>query len=343
VDAVAILAVTEGRLGDDRQVRALAAALGGRVRELRRRPGLLRAALERLPGRPPDLGGPWPDLVIVVGGRNVGLAWRIRSASRGRARVVLIGRPWLAPLAAFDLVVTTPQYRLPDAPNVVRNLLPLTSSSASAGPWRERFAAYPRPWIGVLVGGPSGSCAMEVGDARAIAERANALAAASGGSLLVSTSARTPPAVAEALLARIADPALRYRWRAGDPDNPYPAILAHADRFLVTGESASMIAEALATGRPVSLAPPRLRPIARVLVRLSGPWSHGLAARGLWLPARDIRRLHEALAPYLEGGRGPDRLVEIGLERTVERVRMLLGRTEARPAASEAQTTARSA
>jgi mitochondrial fission protein ELM1 len=43
-----------------------------------------------------------------------------------------------------------------------------------------------------------------------------------------------------------------YRWRADDPDNP-SALLALADRFIVTADSASLLAEACATGKPVQL------------------------------------------------------------------------------------------
>ena len=38
-------------------------------------------------------------------------------------------------------------------------------------------------------------------------------------------------------------------------ENPYLGILALADRLIVTGESISMISEALVTGRPVHVLP----------------------------------------------------------------------------------------
>jgi uncharacterized protein len=37
----------------------------------------------------------------------------------------------------------------------------------------------------------------------------------------------------------------------GHGDNPYPAFLAHADRFIVTADSVNMISEAAATGKPI--------------------------------------------------------------------------------------------
>ena len=42
----------------------------------------------------------------------------------------------------------------------------------------------------------------------------------------------------------------------GTGDNPYPAMLALADALLVTGDSANMVGEAAATGRPVHVFEP---------------------------------------------------------------------------------------
>src|SRR5262249_36397001 len=56
-----------------------------------------------------------------------------------------------------------------------------------------------------------------------------------------------------ALESAIDVPYLFYRWRPGDPDNPYLGFLALADTVIVTGDSMSMIAEACSTGRPVHI------------------------------------------------------------------------------------------
>jgi len=69
-------------------------------------------------------------------------------------------------------------------------------------------------------------------------------------------------------------------WPPPDP-NPYQGLLALADRFLVTCDSVSMIADASLTGRPAEIF--RL-PIASFKTRLS---SRGL---GLSLDARRRRR-----------------------------------------------------
>jgi len=352
----------EGRAGDDAQIKTLAAALGWPYEVIDVRPGLARVVMDRLfdalgvEGKPDPAArrGPWPDVVIAAGGRLVSLAHRIKRASGGRTRLVFVGRPWAA-LDRFDLLITTPQYRLPARSNVLHNLLPLNRPqperlTAAASCWRGALAHLPRPWLAVLVGGDSGSFRMTQASAERLAARANAWTEACGGSLLVATSGRTPDAAVTRLLRRVRDPAYRYRWRAGDPDNPHLGFLALADAFLVTGDSASMLAEALSTERPVELFPLEQRWFSKLMTAravagdASDPrhnrasaiwarWRERLTERGYWLPARDLCHMHEVLrtsgllvAPDAERVTQHPRRTD-DLERAVARVRALLPAT----------------
>ncbi len=205
--------------------------------------------------RSSPLGPPWPDLVITAGRRNEPIARWIRKRADRRVRLVHVGRPW-ARHDRWDLVVTTPQYRLPAAANVLQNEAPLHRVTSErlgkeAAIWQSRFAPLPRPLIAVLAGGNSGPYPFDTESGRRLGLAASAMARELGGSLLVTTSARTHPATAEALFGAIEVPAYRYRWTPGAPDNPYFGFLAAADRIIVTGDSVSMLAEACATGRPV--------------------------------------------------------------------------------------------
>ena len=57
-----------------------------------------------------------------------------------------------------------------------------------------------------------------------------------------------------ALEAALPPGALLYRWSAEtSADNPYLALLAHADRFVVTGDSVSMMVEVASLGRPLAI------------------------------------------------------------------------------------------
>ncbi|NJO37877.1 MAG: hypothetical protein HC871_10015, partial [Rhizobiales bacterium] len=138
---------------------------------------LAHAAGMRLRRRKPLLSSLlWPDLILVTGGRRVVDALRIKAMSDGRSRIVCVGRPW-ADLDLFDLVITTPQYRLPARPNVLMNALPLNQPDeavlAAAAAWHGDIAHLPKPWIAVLVGGSSGSCRFSVETGRRLAAEAN--------------------------------------------------------------------------------------------------------------------------------------------------------------------------
>ena len=67
-----------------------------------------------------EIAPPWPSLVIGIGQRSAPVARYIKEASGGRTTIVRLGDPMVSP-AYFDLVITTPQYAVRDAENVVRS------------------------------------------------------------------------------------------------------------------------------------------------------------------------------------------------------------------------------
>lgn len=352
--------------GDNQQLLALAEALGWPC-ETRRLtfkggrtvpPWLQGASLLQLDRRHSDaLAAPWPDLVLASGGRSAPVARWIRKQSGGVTRLVHLGRP-RAPLDAFDLVVTTPQYRLPARDNVLHNVLPLNRphpgrAEAALARWRGRVDALPRPRIALLAGGNSATSRLDDDTARCIREQAEALASARGGSLLISTSPRTPQTAADILVGDSEVPGVRHRWRRDDPDNPYAAFLGLADEIIVTGDSASMLADACVTGRPVRYValphpkPDRFDPgtfLLKLIGRQRGRMGERgtprqqdnlgrrmdkLIASGVLRPPRDLSLLHETLRwrglarplddpkPVMPPPAGQD------MERTVAAVRQL--------------------
>jgi len=339
-----LLVVTEGRAGDDRQLRALAEALGWPVAELAFRCPLGRVLRDRVAealgvtGPPPAalaavLADP-PDLVLASGGRAVGALRRLRRAGGARPRIVVLGRPW-ARLDALDLVVTTPQYGLPAGATVLCNRLPLNTVprarlAEARAHWAPRVAALPAPYVTVLLGGDSGTYRLDAGTARRLAERASARAAALGGSVLATSSPRTPPAALNAFAAGLAGPHWLHRWKPDDPDNPVTGFLALASRLIVTGESASMLAEACRTGQPVEVVRLARRPRARLLA----PLARGLARLGLGVPPRDMTPLLDGLWDHAGrvDAQGPhihlSAMRDDDLDRTLRRIRALVAGTE---------------
>jgi uncharacterized protein len=252
------------KVGGNGQLTSLADALGWpyevkqlRYNTLNRCPNVFLGAsiLSVDPRRSSPLTPPWPDLVLAASRRSAPVARWIRKQSGGRTRLVHLIHTQ-APLHLFDLIVTTPQYRLPDRPNILHNIAPLNRIAserlvAAATQWQPRLADVQRPYTALLVGGNSSVYELDVKTAKLLAQHASTHVRHTGGSLIVSTSPRTPAAAAEALFAALDCPAYGYRWRPNDTDNPYLGYLALADDFIVTVDSASQLVEACQMQKPV--------------------------------------------------------------------------------------------
>ena len=345
-----IWALKGPKAGDYTQIRALAEGLGWPTttkqlvfasREL-----LLHAVstptlagLKR--GRSDELAPPWPDLVLTAGRRNELVARWIAERSAHRTRIVHIGRPW-SHARRFDLVVTTPQYFVPDGANVLVNDLPLHGVTATvlAGAkeaWREPLEELARPRVALLVGGNSGPFVFSQARAEVLARRVRALCDHAGASLLVSTSPRTPERFAGTLFDALGSVQHQFDFSNPDLPNPYLGYLAYADCLVVTSESVSMLAEAVATGARVA--------VFDVGEDVGTPWpldvksytwkplTHRVAnAVGPRRMRRDVGRIHERLiaagrAAWL-GETGelppePPAVVDDALARTVKRVKEL--------------------
>jgi mitochondrial fission protein ELM1 len=339
------------RAGERSQILALAEALGWpfEFKELSYRKGDFRSSLLRGSdlreiqlNDPGIFAPPWPDLVISAGMRNEPVCRWIRNQSGGKTRIVHIGRPW-ARFEQFDLVITTPQYRLPERDNVLHNTLTLHRITSSrldqeGSKWKARFAHLPPPYLGVILGGNSGPYTLGPRTAASIAARVNRMAGQNGASLLISTSARTADKAIEAFQGQLSVPHYLYRWRDNDQGNPYFGILALSDELVVTADSISMLSEACATGKPVYMAelggcgfPMRPDTAVPTDFRFSA-WTYSWMMRiGPQRLSRDIRLVHRKL---LSQGRvawlgqvfTPGTLSRSSdLDRALSRVRALMG------------------
>jgi mitochondrial fission protein ELM1 len=244
----------------------------------------------------------------------------IKQQIGGRTKLVHIGRPW-GRLAWFDLVFAMPQYDLPDRPNVFQARMPFNvvtpdAAARSIAAWQARLSDKPRPWLAVLVGGDARPLELDAGIGLELGMRVAARARATGGTVLLSTSRRSPKDAVDAIVEQLGPRAVVYHWRPDDPNNPYAAFLALADEIVVTGDSASMLAEALRSGKPVNVMPLAYRPdwrrqlVDRLRRVLPAAWFELLVDLGLVASTRDLRRLHRRLqdegvtgAPGLDPGK----------------------------------------
>ncbi|HZV37410.1 MAG TPA: ELM1/GtrOC1 family putative glycosyltransferase, partial [Pseudoxanthomonas sp.] len=154
---------------------------------------------------------------------------------------------------------------------------------------RERFAAFaelPQPRTAVLLGGSSAHARFDRNAFEVLAARLEVALARDGGSVLVTTSRRTDPKVIAALRHRYVETPGVVWCGEEDGENPYPGLLAWADRIVCSPDSVNMVSEACATRVPVHVFDPvRVRGRPRVFL-------DALFARGR------IRAMDGALLPF---------------------------------------------
>ena len=114
------------------------------------------------------------------------------------------------------------------------------------------FEALPKPIIGVLLGGNTRYCSgFDEGHARQIARHVTKLNSELKGTIVVTNSRRTPENALAALLDQLNGLNFDFLDCQQNDIGLYHALLAHADIFIVTGDSLSMCSEAAFTGKPL--------------------------------------------------------------------------------------------
>ncbi len=216
--------------------------------------------------RSTPLTPPWPDLVISTGRRTAPVARWIGQQSRGRTRLVHLGRRGGESVDAFDLVVACAHFRLPLHPRRMEIIAPLNAVTPehlarAAERWRGLFDGAARPHIVLVAGGTCARYRLDAETAQRMGAQVRAFAASVGGSAFAITSPRTGAGATAALRRGLGESGHLHEWRPGGKDNPYMGHLALADAIVVTGESESMLAEAAAAAKPLFIYPLPERPL----------------------------------------------------------------------------------
>lgn len=198
---------------------------------------------------------PWPKLVIAAGRRTAPVLRYIAKKSPSTKTVYLM---WPGSAQGIDLIVAPQHDNTPTESNVITTLAPLhavttEALAAARAAWEQQFAHLPRPWVTLCLGGTTKQGSFAPADWRNIIMAAQTLAGR--GSLLITTSRRTPAEAVALTNSLLTVPNVLHRWDV-DKDNPYLGMLGVADSIVVTGDSLSMCAEACVSGKPVFIYAP---------------------------------------------------------------------------------------
>lgn len=254
--------LSDSHAGNLRQAQALARALGvcASVPPLDPRRPWRWLAPRRLPGADYAFGPTFaralahPPALAIGCGRQGALATRLLR-ERGAAAVQILDpradpRHWT--------LVVAPAHDALRGDNVITALGSLNPVDpawlADAAARFPQLQALPQPRLALLLGGPTRHAPWTAQRLRGQLAVLRHYLQATGGSLLATVSRRTPAAAAAALREAARDiPGLVWE---GDGTNPYPGLLAWADRIVCTPDSVNMLSEACATPAPVFVLDP---------------------------------------------------------------------------------------
>lgn len=270
--------ITDGSTGMVNQVKAMAMALGVPI-ELKKvvirtpyvwlpnpfhamflKPFIFPGMIE---GSVSDhLKAPWPELIISCGRRGAIAAMGLRhyiakQKKRFPTRFIHIQDPHVNS-HNFDVVVAMEHDRI-TGDNVIKTRFSLHSITPdalalAAEKFRPKFAAYPEPYIAVLLGGATHRYKFTSFAMLDVIKSLQTLADQTKGSLLITPSRRTGEANIAQLRQTFADYP-RVCVYDGEGENPYMGMLALAERIVVTNDSVNMMTEAQATGKPFYILP----------------------------------------------------------------------------------------
>jgi hypothetical protein len=275
--------LTDGKPGDIVQCRAVARALAPAFEERVVAPRSFWAWAapwgpvdpREGPGREGGpLAGSFPAIAIVSGRRAIPHARALKQASGGRTKIVILKDPRVGRRLAD--VMWAPAHDRVAGDNVVSTLtspheMAAKLEAARADPGAA-IARLPKPFLGVVLGGPAAGRGADYSAAAAKDFAARLTKAARDyAAVAVTPSRRTPPEFLAALKEALAHDQI-FVWD-GRGANPYADILAHAGALVIAGDSHNMVSEALAAPagvyvwRPQGVAPKIDRFVAQVLAQ----------------------------------------------------------------------------
>ena len=273
-----IWALLGAHAGDNDQVIALAEAIGlpFEIKQLTYNrwrhvgPHALGSSLISLTkaSRADVLREPPPDLTLSAGHRSVAVVRGLRRRSRGRTRSIHLGFPRIS-AGHFDLVITTPQYPMADHPNLLRIPYALTRIATEvpdAGDL-QALQALPHPRQLLIVGGPTPFWTVEQPALMKALGEMIKQGGKDGGSIIATTSPRSPRSIGRQIAAKLESSQIPFLLAKPGVPPRLASMLAAADSVRVTGDSVSMVSDAIWTGKPVALLPVTKSMVGRLVTR----------------------------------------------------------------------------
>jgi len=194
-----------------------------------------------------------PDLILSCGRRSAPIAKFLKSKYKN-AKLVHLLKPNIN-TKAFDMIITPVHDHYPAAS--FEYILPPTNAAnknlANESKGFEYLKLINEEKICVIIGGSSKNKSLSKSDFENFAIFMNFIAGIQNKKILLTTSRRTDPELIYIINSATSKNTNieAYLYRDNDDKNPYSAFLHYADKVIVTGDSISMVADALMTKKPL--------------------------------------------------------------------------------------------
>jgi len=198
----------------------------------------------------------WPDVVLSTGASGAAIARELAARSDGDTRAVLLGRRGANVVRGLDAAVTCSHWRLPPSMHRVETLAPLTTVTpdllaSSLERWPARSRSSGRRRVALLLPGGAEAAPMDAPAAGLLAGQLRRWADSQGAEVVVLASHPVGRHVRAAIEGGLG-PVECLPWSPHE-ESPYLARLAAADLVVVTDRDESVVARAVASGKPVTI------------------------------------------------------------------------------------------
>ena len=214
--------------------------------------GIKRESLENLKNL-----NQFPKLIISAGRKSALIALFLKKLSKNQSKIIQIMNPNLS-LKKFDFVILPKHDKVDENKfsNVISTIGSLTRINEKLIEIeRQKFSTWfdniNKPKIALLIGGDSKKTKFKISSAEKLAKISSKIANNMEAILLVLTSPRTGKKLTNSIESNLECDFKFFDWRNLKKENPYLAILAYADFFILSGDSVSMISQCCSTGKPV--------------------------------------------------------------------------------------------
>jgi uncharacterized protein len=203
-----------------------------------------------------------PDIIISAGRRAASVAVSLKKLHEN-CKIIQILKPRLS-LKYFDALIL-PEHDVFKCRRYSERIIKLpgavtfyskqrnTSDNRYWEPIFDKRFGLKKPWIVVFIGGIGKHCTLKVSHTQILFNELERIHKVVGGSLLISTSRRTPSDVEDFIKDNMKNSSIPYHLYCPSSleENPYNGYLAVSDYIVSTADSISMISESLATSKPV--------------------------------------------------------------------------------------------